>query len=1301
MNFQAALTSICAAHLLRGTPVGWLAGVVDDTPTAIWAETNGPGDDIRLETGDGLVEVQAKKGLSRGKHLWDSLLALAQAVHSGVISYGVLAVAPDSSGTIRDDLSRDLQRLGEGRDDDLTEIGRELLKQLKAATLPVQSTCSRLRVQVVHALETDRADAQGALSILRQVCAVEGDAPRAWDALYRAAMALIARKGRWELPDLTRTLAVAGVEIRAADFPAALLARLTAWVGSSNRDFSLPGLPKRIALSELLPMRTVAARATVEPGETIDVALERYYASGSAATQIDDRVFDAEWTGRFERHSVVVAGPGLGKSTLITQLAQYYAEDGYPVLRATLKSVAASMRSGTAFEESIVQWGLDGSGISSQQFREARLEPLVVLADGLDDCGDQHHEIAAALARFAGGRPKARIVVTTRPVGYLSDQLADWRHYVMRAPEKDSGAGHLAAMIRVATDDPVLQGDALAVATCELGGTTAAPAIVSSPQMLAMAASLIVRHRHLPSSRGALYQRLVATMATSPRAASRVSEAVAECVLDVIGWTLVSDPLASRVKVVAACATRLEVGLGLPRLAAKEKAEVIINAWENAGLVERLHHRDGVLTTFIHKSFAEFAAARHLVSQPKEVQRRELGRIIDDQAWAEVVSFAGGLGAGDEIAALFVDRQTRGTQGQLVRALALLGDADAQVSANYSRSLIEAAFGVVSGDDEEGVAVGLALAKLAETNPDLVGPQASARLDSAELPVRLTAWAAAIAAGPSWHDPAQIVGVLAELTPHVGGAARTSLLGGLRIIRQNRDLLQKIGLAALEQTPDEEIDDFLDRAFDGEAFDYFGFHSKLEAALVARGKKRLRQPSWMQRTSSNLVSLVNGVGDLSAASRAVVDSMARAVTRESAPEPSPCAGRRLLHFGALVRFTGVMEAVAGDLYAWTEPFDQAPVTETLRLLIVACGLDSLAIAGEAAEVIRRLDADLNLNVFRMKLPSADVPEPIWKSVVAARPDYDLIRQALAHGSIWLVNLATNLLEGAQADEATLRILLGESEGYGLAAAAYLVAAQLPERAQDLLLQHLSNGIRSDSIYVIRVLRGLSLIWNAVLADAVRSILLSSHVEVAAAAAELVEKLVADGVMTNPELVELAFEHWQKHEQPMPTAGIVPISPRPSLLRSLFALKIFDAERVMRLLQDSRGDVSRLAQELLIPRLAQSDNFRGQITAAIAARRIAPTIAARLLAADAGFNRDQVASLGTLLTDDSGSWRLAAMSLLRSPLMDEPEIRSHVERLLNDCEAEIRERARSIFRSFSSRVGGAHLVEDVSERKPRT
>ena len=69
--------------------VRWLKGLVADTPSEIWFETGGPGDDLRFVIeSDLVVEAQVKKGLTRGDDLWEALELLARGIGQNSIQYG-------------------------------------------------------------------------------------------------------------------------------------------------------------------------------------------------------------------------------------------------------------------------------------------------------------------------------------------------------------------------------------------------------------------------------------------------------------------------------------------------------------------------------------------------------------------------------------------------------------------------------------------------------------------------------------------------------------------------------------------------------------------------------------------------------------------------------------------------------------------------------------------------------------------------------------------------------------------------------------------------------------------------------------------------------------------------------------------------------------------------------------------------------------------------------------------------------------------------------------------------------------
>jgi len=162
MDFQARVSAIVMAHLIAEQPMGWLKDILDDTPLELDAETGGPGDDVRFLTKDRKrVELQAKRGLERDKRLWEALLPLAKGIADDHMDAGILAVCPNSSRTVKEELAEDIRRLGTGRTDNLRDIGRDFSEQLTAASLDIRVVCSRLRIVVINAVDGNE-DSQSA-----------------------------------------------------------------------------------------------------------------------------------------------------------------------------------------------------------------------------------------------------------------------------------------------------------------------------------------------------------------------------------------------------------------------------------------------------------------------------------------------------------------------------------------------------------------------------------------------------------------------------------------------------------------------------------------------------------------------------------------------------------------------------------------------------------------------------------------------------------------------------------------------------------------------------------------------------------------------------------------------------------------------------------------------------------------------------------------------------------------------------------------------------------------------------------
>ena len=300
INFQAAVTAIAGVHLINGSPLGWLDGLVNDTPVAVWAETGGPGDDIKLELHDeSTVEVQAKRGLQTGSKLWDSLMRLAHAIAEGKIDYGVLVVSPDSSRTIAYKLSRDMRRLADGRTDDLGKGAQTFCSKLEKDGLQPQSICGRLRIQVVHALDSDDASISAAKSFLSSLVSNQEDVDGAWNYLCRGAGAIMERRGRWEASAILRMFVAERIKIADSGSPGAVLARLRHWVINTNQTFSLLGVKEPLSINKAwLPLKILARDFNREPEPEAAEAMARYHAIGKDHTSSTDaKISDAEWIG--------------------------------------------------------------------------------------------------------------------------------------------------------------------------------------------------------------------------------------------------------------------------------------------------------------------------------------------------------------------------------------------------------------------------------------------------------------------------------------------------------------------------------------------------------------------------------------------------------------------------------------------------------------------------------------------------------------------------------------------------------------------------------------------------------------------------------------------------------------------------------------------------------------------------------------------------------------------------------------------------------------------------------------------
>ena len=1292
MNFQAVATAIAGVHLLAGIRLGWLDGLVDDTPVAVWAETGGPGDDIRLELDDRTtVEVQAKRGARADRRLWASLMSLAHAIVDARIGFGVVVVSPDSSHNVAYKLARGIRRLADGRIDGLDATTQKFRGTLDKNDLSPKSACQKLRIVVVHGIDGDSSSVTAAKALLKSLVCDRHEVDRAWDLLYREATAIIERRGRWDASAIHLLFQAEGIKFADASSPAGVLAKLTHWVVETNRTFSIPAIGRPLPIDDVwLPLQLLASDGDLRLATDAADALAQYHAVPNRDRPESGRTTsDAAWVGRFHRLAVVSGGPGLGKTTLLTKVARVYATDGVPVLKVRLSAVAARMAKGDTFADSVFQLGLDGADVLPAEARNLRYRNWVLLCDGLDECHDYQDPIAKGLQQFAAGNPGARIVVTTRPVGYATRLIADWRHYELLPPESRSAPDRLATIIRAALPaDHAPHLNAPEIVRRELKACAASDVICRSPLLLGLAASLLVNGRHLSASKTRLYADLFELMThrANPRPTSAdLSDTLLTRTLDVLGRLLVCEPLATVTATLDRAATVLEVELAITNLSARELAERCLRHWEAIGLVERIHHGLDPFPTFVHRTFAEFAAARHLTQCSVAEQESAIAEYVEHGSRGEVLAFASALGPPDIVVSRLAAHAEGGATASLEQALRIIAAPDARVEEHLHQRVLKWAFDTADHyERDEAFVLGSALADTARSAPDLLGTTAAAWLRSARWSTRLIAWTCAVEAGPQFYD-------VDEAAAEFRGFARQASPGldlsvhGMRALERRGDdeLLARLALGLvrrlLNSWPAETVDRYVSEVLADAPFASIAFRSNMDALYHAKGRDcPLPNESW--GSSSDLLRRFLPGSEHSQASRQATRALLLGVAGlGDAGGPSATLPRPALQLSAYLEISRFGAVSANDVWAWTTPYDPAVVKEVMGTLAAISPLDEHALAAEARAALRQLE-DMNpddSNPVWSSRASLDVPQPDWSAVKTIDVDWQTVERAFNHGSLWLVQAAVNLYCGRGAiTPPKARQLLAQGRGYGLAAAAHVACELEPAVAVDLLLASIDERDIPGKQYLFDALTRLTPPWNERLRAAVRSGLMGSDAPAAQAAAALANASLARGDSVEAALLEVAHVHWHLRERAnRRNDRSMPESPRQSLLEGMLSLGVVDDARLIVFCGDERWDVAGVANDALLERIAGSVLSRARFVDAVARKALPALLLSRAHAQDVPFTPTEVQRLLSLVTDEDIESRLAIANLLDSSSLSDGDAAQVGGRLLNDLHPEVRRAAR--------------------------
>ncbi len=1305
-DFQAALGAIVYVHALRGTAISWLDDWTASPPTAVSFETAGPGDDISLTLADdSTVEVQTKKGLTATNRFWSALDSLCEGIDSERCHYGILAVCPQSSLSVRKHYALALRRLGDQRGDHPSTAQTKLADFLAEKGYDVAKVCSRIRIKTVPALIDDDASIAAARSELGHVCVYDRQAQPAWNAFYRDALSAIFTRGRRTIPSLISVLRASEVDLSrpSNDSPIAISASILEWTLSRTDHFEILGMPARLPTDQAwLPLKAFVRDGYVETESSVEEALAAYHAIGEESKRKRDGEIDARTIGTFRKLCVVFGGPGSGKSLLLEVLAREFAKDSSVSLRVRLRDLARRMaRDGCTVEEGIFGLGLDDSRIAPEQLRAASLSELVILCDGLDECGNRQSIIASGLRSIAESHPSYRVVVTTRPIGYSTSELRNWRHYELAPLPAEDVPKHLEILCRAALGSDGASDDQLRDRVqAYLREGDAARTLARTPLLLALGASLFLEWQHPGRSKSDLYDRIFKLVndLPSPRkeAPAVPTKAIRDSVLNALGWQVVASPLLASDDVERRCAKSLRAAMGTTDLQALSDVQQSINYWEAAGLVERLSHASLDLIAFVHKTCGEFAAARHLAAMDPDQARGLIRHELSNPDSDEILDFATQTPLATTLAEMLLAEFEAAEPNLdiLNRLLRILARPETSLLPTERRSLLERLFALVrSADRQKAYRAGLCLTRNDLSRLAEAEEMASRLLAAPAEWSRLIGWTILCSHFPGSLDQS----ALEDAFHHFVTRSRDDdffvltdlvLSNSVLISLPDRDVFQEFLIGALRLLlpgKDAHHQDRVIAAASDERNFTPDFISRLGGILDELGRKDALRQHLQWGTSIDFAAFSENARRIASV---LSDVVSAAFLRESS-EPPPETGLKFL--SAFLRMSGMWDSLLSSNNAF--PSGGAQLSEVHALLRAAAAVFGLPAERLAAEARRAVDAiealvgERNAHSAFDIFPDVDAPETRWERAVDIRIDDGLLEPLVHHPSGGVSRLAALLLH-ARLDEVQRApvcariITTGRGDALRLGAA---LAINLPDHGgRDLILRRLEG----------RPVEGLHHLFDLLLKDelalvpdhlrALETGLFDSSARTAASAARWCQGVAkASDAWLVPLLVR-AMDHWLEHEDPYPVeGGLVPDSPRAGLLRALCAVDNLGLDQLTELSADTRRDVSDAAVDCLITYAIGSPDQRRGLVDMICAKRFPVNRCDRLLDAKIPYASAGLARLSALRNDSDAAFRaFVVRRVLVHPGMDPDEAASAAALMKDDENGNVRD---AVYRFLDSKT----------------
>jgi len=1098
-QFQAKIIAFVAVHMLAEAALTGLEQDIEGIPIAVAAETNGPGDDIRIELTQSLhfIELQAKKGLRVDSRFNEAIEKIAIGLCLDTTSRVVLAVDPTASSRIRQKLPSDLRRLRLSRED--TPHDRDLFNrviQLFAAhAKDEEETRELVKRFFVHVFDMEKADVQTALFLLRSsILLDEKQAKAAWNLLVQAGHELITTRGCYDAAFFVRFLQNESdntIRLRGSLLPVAKN-QYQAWLLANTATFRIPGpsgvsLPIENAWTEL----HVLSKQDVVPQQDVEELLRRYHERERIVSHSDEDGYNAKDVGEIGYRVVIAGGSGAGKSTLCRKLAHDLTDLEEVVMWIDLPALANRIQNGMNINPALIDISTDGFD-APFAVREAILAQTdCLIADGLDECGDSVVVVAEALQRWATAHPSTRIVLTSRPIGYEIKYFPEWEHYNLMPLTKDQVQSTSRELIQALASDAVTVEKQVARFREQLKNNHVASLAARNPLLLGFLIQLSLDGEDLSQQRAGLYEQILDVWRESlPQGRTwqvpQLDVLLAWRSLELVGWLLLStkkgQTARSHDRLVQQMSQQLAQEMDARLLQVGTIASNCLQFWYERGVLDRFQIGHQEIYTFVHATFNEYAAGRYLACLSLSEIQTWVRNKYHDARWREPILLAAGCGAVEVVVETLLEIDAKDEQevSVLLFAAAALAESPT-VPRTLTRSVIHRLIARLTSINpvlayevaEQGVC-------LVKKIPSLFISLLQPLFQHPQQWTRLSALYLAFESKENIVDAEEIEGFLdilttKELQPHRRGAAFTGR--GNLLFTHGWDFQNKMILLGAETLtrirPDARTRSLLQTLYQSSFKINTGINWELRRMLFNLGwGEFIEERERERREESHLHTKMC----LTASYEAGQNLLETILRLTSSPFTLTKKRSRLKALAVLLYTLQIPDAPVQDWWALRHLDDIGAIEAVLSGYIEALHLDKEELAQDAAWVLTELqkrdqDGTVDQSLLSL-LPKFPVNPEIRKLDSLNVQVEDLIR-ALHHPSLIILVGAAQLLEAVGEGRGEIESLLFNSDDERLLHVITQIAGSLwGKEARPLLIKRLNQGYTSGSWWLVEELPSL-------------------------------------------------------------------------------------------------------------------------------------------------------------------------------------------------------------------------------------